>query len=193
MSLADAKTHMRQAALARRDALARTQGPHAAQALAEKVLMALSGATQGKTIAGYWPLGSEIDIRPTLEALIGAGARAVLPVAMKLGDALIFRRWSPGQAMEDGAFGTSHPTPSAETLTPDVILAPLLAFDIAGGRLGYGAGYYDRTLHDLRTRRRIVYWGVAFDEQQVPAVPMGPTDAKLDGIITDRRIITVEI
>jgi 5-formyltetrahydrofolate cyclo-ligase len=182
MSQADAKTLMRQAALERRGALARAGGPQAARALAAKVQLALNAANQGKTIAGYW----------TLESLIGAGARVALPVAMKFGDALIFRRWTPGQAMEDGAFGTAHPTSSAETLTPDIILAPLLAFDIAGGRLGYGAGYYDRTLHALRAQRRVVYWGVAFDQQEVPSVPMDPADAKLDGIITDRRIITVE-
>jgi 5-formyltetrahydrofolate cyclo-ligase len=192
MSVPDAKSHLRQTALASRTALARTRGAVAALSLPGRVAEALDQDLHGITIASYWPIGSELDVRPAMEVLAGKGASILLPVVLQSGSVLMFRLWQPGQALDGGPFGTLHPPASAPTLIPQVILAPLLAFDRRGGRLGYGAGFYDRTLAQLRPARRIAYWGVGFDEQEVPEVPMGASDVWLDGVITDRRIIKVE-
>jgi 5-formyltetrahydrofolate cyclo-ligase len=186
----DAKSQLRQAALAKRTEVARARGSAAALALPARVGAVLPAMLEGIKIASYWPIGSEIDVRPTMELLTARGARVALPVVLQSGSALMFRHWVPGQALDSGPFGTLHPPASAQTLTPHVILLPLLAFDARGGRLGYGAGFYDRTLHQLRAAQALACWGIGFDEQEVPAVPLEAGDAKLDGIITDQRTIT---
>jgi 5-formyltetrahydrofolate cyclo-ligase len=135
-------------------------------------------------VSGFWPLGEEIDIRPLLRALHQRGNRVALPVTPKRGEALTFREWRPGDALIPERFGTMRPT--GEVLVPDMLLIPLLAFDAAGGRLGYGAGFYDRTLAALPNRFRL---GCAFAAQQVDAVPVGPYDIRLDAVATENGII----
>jgi 5-formyltetrahydrofolate cyclo-ligase len=182
-----AKIELRRGALAKRTAVFAARGPAAAEALVAQVAAGLPGTT-GKKIAGYWPIGAELDCRPALADLHARGAILCLPVAGHRGDRLVFRIWKPGAALETGPFGTFHPA-AAETIEPDILLVPLLAFDAAGHRLGYGAGYYDRTLAILRTARSVCAWGLAFDEQELPSVPTDPTDALLDGLITDKRLL----
>jgi 5-formyltetrahydrofolate cyclo-ligase len=138
----------------------------------------------GAVVSGFWPLDGEIDIRPLLLALHARGHPIVLPVTPKRGLPLSFRLWRPGDALVVERFGTMRPT--GEERAPDFLLVPLLAFDRHGGRLGYGAGYYDRTLPLLSPRFTL---GCAFAAQEVPEVPMGPRDVRLDAVATEREVI----
>lgn len=175
-----AKRAVRQAALVRREGL---DAASAGQALAAHVLRTCPPAP-GAVVSGYWPLGTEIDIRPLLVALYQRGHRIALPVTPKRGDPLTFRGWRPGDVLISERFGTMRP--DGEKLVPDMLLIPLLAFDAAGGRLGYGGGFYDRTLAALPNGGRI---GCAFAAQQVDAVPVGPYDVRLDAIATENGIV----
>jgi 5-formyltetrahydrofolate cyclo-ligase len=131
----------------------------------------------------------ELDIRPLLFELFNEGCQLALPVVIGKGEPLVFRAWRPGDPLEQGVFRTLHPLPSREVIEPDVLIVPLLACDEAGWRLGYGGGFYDRTLRELRQRRKVRAIGVAFDEQLLAEeVPHGPEDERLDWLLTDRRV-----
>lgn len=182
------KDQQRQIASQRRKAL------HAADAdagrkLADHVMagaggLGLNGAP--RTVSVFWSMGTEIDTMPLLTALHAAGHRTALPVVAARAQPLIFRQWAPGDILVDGGFGTSIPSPEAETLSPDVLFVPLLSFDGDGYRLGYGGGFYDRTLEMLRAENpEVVAIGVAFSAQRVDTVPRGPYDQPLDGIATE--------
>ena len=164
--------------------LARRAGEDAGAAGGSLVEPLLVHVPSGVAVAGFWPLPGEIDLRPTLLALHARGNIVLLPEIAAPGEALLFRRWHPGASMLPGRFGTSHPDGGEET--PVLLLVPLLAFDRAGGRLGYGGGYYDRTLAALPGRHAV---GVAFACQEVPAVPTGPHDMRLDAVATERGLI----
>ena len=138
----------------------------------------------GAVVSGFLPIGNEIDLRPLLQALHAKGHPIALPVTPRRGLPLTFRLWIPGGELVEEQFGTRRPTGS-ECL-PDFVLVPLLAFDAQGGRLGYGAGFYDRTLATLPGRVRL---GCAFAAQQVDAVPVGPYDIRLDAVATENGII----
>ena len=138
----------------------------------------------GAVVSGFWPLEGELDLRPLLHALHDLGHTVVLPVTPKRGQPLTFRVWRPGDLMERERFGT--PRPTGEERTPDFLLVPLLAFDRHGGRLGYGAGYFDRTLPLLPHRFAL---GCAFAAQEVPEVPMSPSDVRLDAVATENEVI----
>jgi 5-formyltetrahydrofolate cyclo-ligase len=175
-----AKRAAREAASARRHGL---DAAFAGRALAEHVLRDCP-PVPGAVVSGFWPLGEEIDIRPLLIVLHQRGHRVALPVTPRRGEALTFRAWQPGDALVPERFGTMRPI--GEVLVPDMLLIPLLAFDAAGGRLGYGGGFYDRTLAALPGRFRL---GCAFAAQQVDAVPVGPYDIRLDAVATEAGII----
>lgn len=140
------------------------------------------GLAPASVISGYYPVRNEFDVMPLMARLAREGHSLCLPV---IGDArsLSFAPWAPDAPLKAGPFGIPMPAGGGET-EPDVILAPLLAFDLTGRRLGYGAGYYDGTLAGLRAKRRIVAIGVAFDEQRVEAVPSEPHDQRLDWLLT---------
>jgi 5-formyltetrahydrofolate cyclo-ligase len=138
----------------------------------------------GAVVSGFWPMGQEIDIRPLLVALHERGHPIVLPETPKRGNPLIFRLWYPGAVMLPERFGTSRP--DGEVRVPDYLLVPLLAFDRRGYRVGYGAGYYDRTLAALPDRFRL---GVAYAAQELDEVPAGPYDERLDAVATERGVI----
>lgn len=176
------KAAMRAASSAARAGLAL---PGAGAALARHVLAA--APPRPTVVAGFWPLGEEIDTRPSLHALHAAGHRVLLPVTPPRGQPLSFRPWQPGCAMVAGRFGTAHPA-TPETVTPGWLLVPLLAFDDRGHRLGYGGGYYDRTLPGLPHAFRL---GIAYAAQRVPAVPVGPTDMPLHAIATEEGLLRV--
>jgi 5-formyltetrahydrofolate cyclo-ligase len=142
-------------------------------------------------VSGYWPLGEELDDRPLLETLNARGHLCVLPVVARRSAPLIFRQWRPGDAMQAGEFAILVPSAEAPAVEPDALIVPLLAFDAGGHRLGYGGGYFDRTLKALRARKKILAVGVAFAVQEMPHLPRGPEDEPLDWIVTElaaRRI-----
>lgn len=138
-------------------------------------------------VSGFWPIKDELDVRPLLVELINHGCQVVLPVVQGKGLPLVFRAWRPGDALEAGVFNTLQPSAKRETLDPQVLIVPLLACDREGWRLGYGGGFYDRTLAGLRAGRRVTAIGVGFDAQLVDDVPHGAGDQRLDWLLTDRR------
>lgn len=140
----------------------------------------------GAVIAGFWPIAGEIDIRPLLFVLAGRGHQLVLPETTRRGQVLRFRRWRPGAAMLPGRWGTSYP--EGEEMAPDWLLVPLLAWDDAGRRLGYGGGYYDRTIASLPGCYRL---GCAFACQRVDEVPAGPQDATMNAIATEQGVTVI--
>jgi 5-formyltetrahydrofolate cyclo-ligase len=147
----------------------------------------------GIVVSAYWPYRSEIDPRPLMQRFANAGARLALPVTPAKGsdDPLRFHIWSAGDALHPRAFGVHEPHPSAEMVEPDILLVPLLAFDRRGGRLGYGAGHYDRTLERLRALKPIQAIGLAFAAQEIEGVPMEAHDQRLDAVLTERAFIEV--
>ncbi len=174
--------------VARAEAIAARTGcdPALGGRLARHVLRELSPPA-GAIVSGFWPMDGEIDIRPLLETLHGRGHAVLLPETPKRGSPLFFRRWHPGTEMVREKFGTYRST--GEVMTPDVLFVPLLAFDRRGRRLGYGGGYYDRTLAGLPG---VIAIGCAFAAQEVAEVPAGRGDVLLDAVATEREIIIVK-
>jgi 5-formyltetrahydrofolate cyclo-ligase len=138
----------------------------------------------GACIAAYVAIRSELDPAPLLLALHERSVRCALPVVEGRAQPLVFRAWSPGDSLVDGAYGTRTPKRDALVVTPDIVLIPLLAFDADGGRLGYGGGWYDRSLAALRAGP-ILAVGLAFEAQKVDRVPRGPMDEPLDVVVTE--------
>jgi len=178
--LAEMKAEARRAAFARRDGADPRQGVR----LAGHVLEGCA-PPPGAVVAGFWPMGPEIDIRPLLLALAARGHALALPVTPKRGQALVFRRWRWGEALARGPLGTRQPA-GGEVVRPDWLFVPLLAFDRAGRRLGYGGGYYDRTLTSLAGAIAV---GCAHAAQEVAEVPAGPGDVVLARVATERGVI----
>jgi len=135
------------------------------------------------------PLKSEINPLPLMRKLAGQGARLALPVIAGRGKPLTIRAWEFDAPLDRGQWGIREPKADAPEVEPDIILVPLLAFDRAGHRIGYGAGYYDQTITQLRARKTIVAVGIAFAAQEVPEVPVTPRDALLDLVLTEREVI----
>ncbi|MBS1066896.1 5-formyltetrahydrofolate cyclo-ligase [Gluconobacter kondonii] len=143
-------------------------------------------AQPARKIAAVWPLAEEVDLRPLCHALSEAGRQVLLPETTPKGSPLIFRRWTPSSSMIAGRFGTSHP--EGEIEVPDLVLVPFLAFDRSGYRLGYGGGYYDRTLAALN----VPAIGFGFAGQQIDAVPTGPYDIPLKTIVTEYGVLQTD-
>ncbi len=136
------------------------------------------------TLAGFSPIRDEIDIWPLLSALQNDGRRIGLPVVTGAKESLVFREWTPDCPMETDRFGVSIPAAN-KPMSPRLILVPLLAFTARGERLGYGGGYYDRTLAALRAQSEIFACGVAYAGQEVDTLPTDEHDERLDGILTE--------
>lgn len=136
----------------------------------------------GATVALYRAMGSELDADALAVALHQAGRRLCLPVVVERDAAMIFRAWTPGEPLELDAAGCPAPLPLSEIVVPDLILAPLLAFDAHGGRLGQGGGYYDRTFASLPDAVRV---GLAYAGQQVEPLTLEPHDMRLHGVLTE--------
>jgi 5-formyltetrahydrofolate cyclo-ligase len=186
MTLVDDKRTLRSAMLAWRAALAEDERRAAAEGLLATLRREMPFETPA-VVSGFWPIKDEIDIRPLLIELFNVGCQLALPVVQGRGKPLLFRAWRPGDPLEAGVFGTLQPSARRETLEPDALIVPLLACDEEGWRLGYGGGFYDRTLGGLRARRDVTAVGVAFNAQLVPEVPHGPDDQRLDWLLTDKR------
>lgn len=181
-------TRARAAAAAADDA----SGGGAAEAVSRRLLDDLDappGVPSGGVISAYWPMGSELDPRPAVSELHGRGHPIALPVVVGRGSPLLFRAWSPGDALEEAGFNTRVPAADRPELTPRVLLVPLLAFDRRGYRLGYGGGFYDRTLAALRTRGAALAVGLAYAGQEVPEVPRDGNDQHLDRLVTEAEVI----
>jgi 5-formyltetrahydrofolate cyclo-ligase len=137
----------------------------------------------GEIVAAYWPIRDELDSRPLLTKLMDAGQPVCLPVVIGDGLPLELRIWEEGAPLYPSGFGTLAPSESAPLREPDVIVMPLLGFDGEGTRLGYGGGYYDRTLGVLSKRPRLV--GLAFASQELERIPREPHDIPLDAVVTE--------
>lgn len=139
----------------------------------------------GEVISGFFPIRTEADVRPLMHRLKGRGAQLCLPVVLDK-ETIVFRQISDGMPMVETGFGTAGPGPNAKVLDPDLLLVPLSAFDATGHRIGYGAGYYDRAISRLMAKGRLPRLiGVAFDCQEVDAVPFEPHDVPLDAVLTE--------
>ena len=133
------------------------------------------------SVAGYYPTDTEFDVMPLLQTLRLAGVATGLPRIRSKSEPLEFKLWQQGEALRAGPFDIKQPVASAPPFTPHIILCPLLGFDARGGRIGYGGGYYDRTLAAMPAALAI---GIAFDEQEVDALPREPHDQLLDAVLT---------
>ena len=183
MQMGEEKRAARTRALARRAAAFAQHGATAGARLAAPGLTFLEPAP-GAIVSGFVAIRDEIDPAQLLARLHREGYRLCLPVMEGKGLPLVFRAWSPGDAVGRVQWGIAEPLPDKPVLEPDIVLVPLLAFDAQGYRLGYGGGFYDRTLARLRAIKPVVAVGVAYDELKVDAVPHLHYDQPLDWVLT---------
>jgi len=134
-------------------------------------------------IGGYWPIGSELDLKPLLTTLIDKGFKCALPSVSREG--MIFRLWDPLMPLTQGGFKTFEPPMTAPIVIPHVLLVPLLAFDKTGHRLGYGQGHYDKFLH----HHKVITIGIGFKGQEIDKIPHQPHDFALDYVLTEQGLI----
>ena len=185
------KKNLRLQALARRDALSTETRIEASMRIAETGLAAFA-LDSGAIVSGFWPIRSEVDLRPLLFGLRERGARLCLPVIIDK-HTILFRELVRGAPMVETGFGTAGPPEEAAVLDPTFMLVPLAAFDARGHRIGYGAGYYDRAiarLDEKGLKPRLI--GVAFDCQKVETVPDEPHDMPLEAILTESGLRSVK-
>jgi 5-formyltetrahydrofolate cyclo-ligase len=187
--LARDKAALRAGLLERRTAEALQRGAVAAAAVADSLQHEVSIA-EGAAIAGYWPLVGEFDPRPALLRFAAAGHPIGLPRMIAWRAPLAFHLWRPDDVLVPGRFKVMEPSAAAPEIAPEVLLVPLLGFDRRGNRLGHGAGFYDRTLQQLRARRPApLAIGVAFAAQELAEVPAGPDDQPLDLVVTEEGVL----
>jgi 5-formyltetrahydrofolate cyclo-ligase len=143
------------------------------------------GLVPGLIVSGFFPYKSEIDTLPLLARLDSEGWITCLPIVKAERQPLIFRQWAPGEPTVSGIWDIRMPLEEAPEVEPDVLLVPLLAFDASGYRLGYGGGFYDRTLQHLRQKKAIIAIGVGYSGQELAVVPRGAMDQPLDYVLTE--------
>lgn len=190
MSIDETKKKARsEAAEVRKRAAA--ENPHAGDQLRDQILnnAIQLGLSLPYHVSVFLPIGSEIDTLPTMRMLADLGHITALPVVMGKDRPLIFRKWFVDEKLVPGSFGISEPLSSEPEIIPEVLLVPMLAFDTQGYRLGYGGGFYDRTIEKLEQDAAITTVGVAFSAQQVDTVPRGPHDRPLQWIATENKVI----
>lgn len=157
---------------------------------ANERLLALIGDPGDKVVAGYRPIRSEIDPTPAMTALCEAGVRIAVPVIEAKDSALLWRQWTPDCEMVEGAFGAEVPATPVK-LFPEILITPLVGWDRQGWRLGYGGGFYDRSLEQLRSHRPVQAIGFAYAEQELGEAPREKTDQRLDAIVTDKETVDI--
>ena len=194
--MTDVKTEIRRHTLAKRD-LSTAQEAHAAAAALSREGLALVAEAAARlrldapVVSVYWPIRSELNTRPLIDALADKGYRVTLPVMHKVRHPLAFRDFEPGDDLVKGPYGLSEPAADRPARAPDILFSPLSAFDRRGYRLGYGGGIYDATLSELRAKKPVVAIGVAYSFQEVDHVPTEPHDQRLDYILTERERIEI--
>ena len=184
-----AKTALRAEALARRDALPAAERAAAAAAIAARPfpLQVVSRHDRGRLFADEGEVGDQSD--PADAQARDAGAQLALPAIAGRGQPLIMRAWRFGAPLASGQWGIREPMPDAPEVAPDILIVPLAAFDRAGHRIGYGAGYYDMTINALRAKKKVIAIGIAYAAQEIPKVPATERDARLDLVLTEREVI----
>jgi 5-formyltetrahydrofolate cyclo-ligase len=187
---ADPKAALRREALARRRAL----GPDARAVLTRRLIdegLRLAEAWAPSVVSAFHPIREEPDALALLQALSDAGFATALPVVADRSSHLTFRLWRPGDPTGIAAMGIPEPLDSAPEVDPDLLFVPLACFDRRGHRIGYGAGYYDRSLARLRAMKSIHAVGVAYGVCEVAAVPYEAHDQPLDAVVTEQETIFV--
>lgn len=178
----DAKTQARQAAYVRRKAAhAEDAGAGAGH------LSSVLAGYRGVPLAGYMPIRTEINPLPAMVEACAHGWVGV-PVIDAAGSPLRFARWEPEMPMVSGPFGARIPE-TLEFFEPEILIVPLVAFDRRGGRLGYGGGFYDRTLEGLRARHATLAVGFAYAAQEADQLPLEATDQQMDLIVTETNVL----
>jgi 5-formyltetrahydrofolate cyclo-ligase len=181
------KADLRAQALARRSGIPADDHQRLSRLAAGRIAPLIADA---ETLALFWPIRGEIDPRSLCETVRAHSGCIVLPAVV--GDDIVFRRFENAGNLEAGSFGTRHPPADAPQCLPDLIVAPLAAFDRAGGRIGYGGGYYDRYISQLRSLgHQFRFIGIAFACQEVDAVPQATHDERLDAVATEREWIII--
>lgn len=163
-------------------------GADAAESVAKHLMNLVRPRSKGEMIAGYWPMGTEMDVRPAMRDMERLSHPLCLPAVAARGQPLVFRQWGLGDPLEDSAHGTSEPAADAPEATPLIMFVPGLAFDSEGFRIGYGLGYYDRTIAALREGPGLLAIGIAYAAQLIEAVPREDHDQPLDLIVTENGI-----
>ena len=181
--IADEKKLLRAAAKAKR---AEAHGRHGdlARARLAEIGLGFTATPPGSAVSGFSAIGDEIDPLPLLLALAATGHPLALPAMQGKGKPLAFRSWTPGDEMAPAVWGIREPLATRPEVMPEIVLVPLLAFDTSGYRLGYGGGFYDRTLELIRRIKPVVAVGIAYDEQRLDAVPHLDYDQPLDWVLT---------
>lgn len=181
------KESLRAAALAKRDALPASERQQAAEAIAARPFPL--GIAAGTIVSGFMPMRSEINPLPLMRKLAAQGAQLALPVIQGRGKPLLMRAWSFGQPLEARQWGIKEPADDAPVVEPDVLIVPLACFDRTGHRIGYGAGYFDKTIGALRAKKKVTAVGIAFAAQEIGRVPATSFDEPLDLVLTEREVI----
>ncbi len=189
MSIAQEKDRLRKQMLARRAQLPPVQKLEASAAMAHH-FADHPYLTYAVSFAGYYAIGSELDVLPIFNRMVKFGKQMALPVVVETSAPLQFHLWQPGQPLKQGAHGVKEPQEETDSVVPEVVLVPLLAIDKAGYRLGYGGGYYDRTLQMLRESQEKppLFIGIAHSSQELDDLPHDTHDQPLDGILTEQGV-----
>jgi 5-formyltetrahydrofolate cyclo-ligase len=183
------KPALRARALARRgETSVEAAAAYAAHLAAEGLALVLR--LRPAVVSAYFPLAGEPSTLPLLENLAEAGVKTALPITGRRGTPLVFRLWRPGEPTFQGKMAIEEPLPAAPEVAPDLLFVPLAAFDRVGHRIGYGAGFYDRTLAELRAKKPVCAVGVAYASQEFPKIPHEEHDESLDYVLTERELIS---
>ncbi len=181
--IAQQKKDLRQRARAVRSEAFARHGAAASERLAE-LGIGLTGSLAGVEMSAFLAIGEEIDPLPLMRRLWASGHAVGLPVMVGKARPLVFRQWHEGERLKEVQWGIREPEESARVIVPDVVLVPLLAFDVRGYRLGYGGGFYDRSIAEIRAAKPVTTIGLAYDELEVDAVPHDEYDQRLDWVLT---------
>lgn len=184
MATTPEKANLRNGRLAARDAIPPAERLEKNLSLTAHGVGAIS-ISAGTTVSGFLPIRSEVDLKPLMASFAAEGARLCLPAILDR-ETIVFRQYRPDAELISMGFGTFGPAEHEPVLQPDIMLVPLAAFDAFGNRIGYGGGYYDRAIHQMREKGgnpRLI--GIAFDCQEVASVPVEPHDIRLDAILTE--------